>query len=132
LTPSRVSARIKGEVAEGFESKKNAGPMVLRVFQERGLMPHSYRDIVNSAPEVYTTEQVASLASEDVEAAMEPDRAELLLSSDAPACSHCLLRVRGAWLSACTQCPGGQICAYCLARRYGEVRRKKTVFCICY
>ncbi len=61
LTPSRVSARIKGDLPEELSARKT--PALLRCFAVRGEMTHSFRDIVNGRPEVYLPEQVQALAA---------------------------------------------------------------------
>jgi hypothetical protein len=122
---SRVSARLKGEVPEVAVRGAGGGaggPAVFRVFQERGLMEHSFRNIVQGEAESYPAAVAARLVAQaPPEPPALPDGSEPL-SPDATPCSHCRLRRVDGWLSACSNCnsPRGRVCAPCLWRRYGE------------
>ncbi len=134
ITPSasRVSARLKGEVpgvgdagAAGVGGPNGGGKAVVyRVFQERGLLHHSYRNIVSGEPETYSAAVAARLVAEPPETAPELPEQPQPLAPEAQPCSHCELRVKGGWLSECAKCasPEGRLCAACLWRRYGEAR----------
>ncbi len=119
---SRVSARLKGEVPEvTVRGAGREGPAMFRVFQERGLLEHSFRDIVRGEPESYPAAVAARLAAQAPPEPPLPPGGEAL-SPDAPPCSHCRLRRAGGWLSECGSCglPQGRLCGACLWRRYGE------------
>lgn len=147
VTPARVSSRLKGEDPQVDFGKPAPPQPMLRLTQERGAEPTSYRNVVSGTLETYTSAHMAALCSRDAYTpyVRPADAEKWRLDPALEPCQQCRLRssqVRmeevvedpragaHAWpprptfqpMSTCSACrgPHGRLCGRCLWERYGE------------